>query len=447
MLEMPNIPWSLVLVLSLILGGCTAPQHVRGYQHVYQGYSIPQTLVDRAANKLREHGLTDAAFSRDIVGRLRLVGTYRNEDEVAEAFLIAQSIVGIKATSPFYPENVLVKNWEQDAARSLADYNRKKFSTSNPASKRALVIGVNHFLDSEHIHDIQGADDARCVSEALTNAGYQVNTVLNEEATKANMDTALANLREEIGPDDTVFIYISSHGTMPVPSPDGNDKRNMSIVAYDTGEIPGTPKAADATEFAILVQNTAVKDTFVQRVAQQPSRITRVFIDTCYSGEMLKDVPEDSRAFIMQTNGGHIDRAAISLAAWTDGQASSKGIFTVSTPGTSASKPVAKTLEVGMHKQGYTVFTATSEGEEAWGPDIKIGAFPSPTHPSTLLHGSYFTQAFFDYLRLYKGDVQLAFDAASSFTRQQVAYATKGSAHQTPRIFNTVPPDVSNFYQ
>jgi len=433
-----------VILLSFLVS--CAPQKVRGYQNVYERYNIPQGLVDRAAIKLHEHGLNGAAFARDSVGRLRLVGTYHNDEEVEEAFLIVQSIVGIKSTSPFYPENVLMKRWEQDAARTLLEYNQSKVSRSTPPAKRALVVGINHFLDSKHIPDIQGADDAQSVSEALSHAGYDVKKLLGADATKVNIEAALAKLSKEIGSDDTVFIYISSHGALPVPSSHGHDERNMSIVAYDTGEIPGSQKVADATEFALLVQKTAVKDTLVQQVAHRPSRITRVFIDTCYSGEMLRDMPADSRAYILRTNGGQEEQAGVSLTAWMDGQSASKGIRMLDTSSPEVSSPTTKAPH-SPHRQGYTIITATSEGERAWGPDIKVGTFPSPIHPGLILRGSYFTQTFFDYLEEHHGNVQMSFHAASNFTQHQVASATKGVAHQVPRIFNTVPSQTNNFYQ
>ena len=439
----------LLLGLALLFSGC-AVQKVRGYQNVYRLYDIPTPLLERVSSKLQEHGLTEAVVTLDSVGRLRLTGKYRNEDEVEKAFIIAQSIVGIKSTSPFYPEGVLVKRWEEEAAAAMADFARARSRKATPAVKRALVVGINYFLDTTGaINDIQGADDARTVRDSLKRAGYLVTSLLNEEATKTNIEAALAKLSADIGVNDTVFIYFSSHGTPPVPSSRGGDERNMSIVAYDTGVVPGRARVPknDGIGYQLLIQETAVKDVLVQQVARRPSSVTRVFIDTCYSGEMIKNAPEDSRAYILKVNGGEVEREGISMAAWTGVQYTSKGIRTVVPVegDKGATKPASAATKV-PERTGYAVITATSPGERAWGPDVKLGTFAHPTRKDAHLRGSFFTQVFFEYLNIYQGDVQQAFDKASGFTQQKVAAATGGKEHQVPRAFSTIPASSDNLF-
>jgi hypothetical protein len=70
-----------------------------------------------------------------------------------------------------------------------------------------------------------------------------------------------------------------------------------------------------------------VPDTRVQELAQLPTRQTRVIIDTCYSGEILKDIPDESQRYILKTNGGVPERAGISMAAWSGEAYAAKGIF------------------------------------------------------------------------------------------------------------------------
>ena len=97
-----------MLALAMLLAGC-ANQSMPGYQRVYQGYQVPQNLADAVQARLRTEGISQAVIGRDSVGRLKLNGVYRDEDEVERAFIIVQSIVGIQSTSPFYPENVQEK--------------------------------------------------------------------------------------------------------------------------------------------------------------------------------------------------------------------------------------------------------------------------------------------------------------------------------------------------
>lgn len=404
--------------LGLLLPGC-AVQQMPGYQNSYQRYQIPDALWQRMLLKLAEYGLTQATLERDNVGRARLTGRYRNEDEVERAFLIVQSIVGLRSTSPLYPEQVDERRWEQEAGRAMAEHAQAlRERLQPPPRKRGLVVGINDFMDSRHLHSIQGEDDARLVRDQLLSAGYQVNALLGRQATRAAIESALQQLQAELGARDSLFVYISSHGNPPVPSPRGRDERRMSIAAYDSGDANGR-SSRDATDFLLRLQASSVKDSQVQALALQPSRITRVFIDTCYSGEMLKDLPEDSRDYILARNGGEVERATISLSAW----------------GGTAQRP------------NYQLITATSEGQASLGPPVAAGVFASPVNPQRLLRGSYFTQAFFDYLALHQGRMQAAFEAAREFTERKVQAVSGGRLQQVPRQFSTVAEAENNLYR
>ena len=248
----------MTLALVILLAGC-ANQSMPGYQRVYQGYQVSQNLADAVQARLRAEGISQAVIGRDSVGRLKLNGVYRDEDEVERAFIIAQSIVGIQSTSPFYPENIQEKRWEREAGTALSDYFKRKnqAQTNAPGKKRALVIGINRFQGYPQITDIQGEDDARLMGLVLANYGYDVMSLLGARATKAKIESEIANLNQVLGPNDTLFIYVSSHGTPPVPTPAGGDERKMSIVAYDSG--PLTP-GMDRTGGALTIQRTSVSD-------------------------------------------------------------------------------------------------------------------------------------------------------------------------------------------
>ncbi len=121
----PFIKNMTTIALAVVITGC-ANQSMPGYQRVYQGHQIPTNLVDIVQKRLNAEGLKQATVSVDTVGRLRLTGTYRDEDEVERAFIIAQSIVGIQSTSPFYPEKVQEKRWEREAGNALGDFFKRK---------------------------------------------------------------------------------------------------------------------------------------------------------------------------------------------------------------------------------------------------------------------------------------------------------------------------------
>ncbi|MEJ6001652.1 caspase family protein [Paucibacter soli] len=408
--------------LGLLLGGCASPQ-MPGYQSGYQGHQVPEHLIERIRLKLREHGLPEASVARDMVGRVQLLGRYRDEDEVERAFLIVQSIVGLKSCSPQYPSEVRQRHWEREAVQAMAEHARRLTQARRQAQdsgsrKLALVVGINEFMDSAHLRPIQGEDDARLVATQLGRAGYEVSALLGAQANKAAIEAALLRMGERLGPADSLFLYISSHGNPPLPSPKGQGQHRMSIAAYDSGDVGGRP-SRDATEYLLKLQASSVHDRLVQRLARQASRVTRVLVDTCYSGDMLTDMDADSRAQMLRANGGRVDVEGVSLAAW------------------SADAPPS----------GYAFITATSEGQESLGPPVRPGLFASPLDPQRALRGSFFTQAFFDYLAHYQGLIQPAFEAAQRFTAAQALAVSAGSRQQLPRLFSTLAADDNNLYR
>ena len=434
----------LAIIISIFLVGC-ANQSMPGYQKVYQGYEIPQSLVNTVQKRMLAEGLKQAVVTRDTVGRLRLVGQYKDEDEVDKAFIISQSLVGIKSTSPFYPENVLQKRWQKDAENAMDNYfkQKKQAKLAAPGKKYALVIGVNHFIDSKNLNEIQGEDDARFMGIILTSYGFDVMSVLGERATKTNIEATIRDMEGKVGSNDSLFIYVSSHGNPPIPTPANGDERKMSIAAYDSGDISPTNKSKDRTSFMLNLQKTSVSDSLIQKLAQKPTSVTRVIIDTCYSGEILKDLPSEGAAYQAQQNEGKFEKASVSLASWSGEAYTSKGIAFVADAGSNRivnSGEKAKFVE----RKNYAFITATSANEIALGPLVSEGTFKNPINPSDLLRGSFFTQSFLAYLKKYSGDVPKAFEEARIFTSQQAEKLSQGKVTQNPRRFSSIPVALDN---
>jgi hypothetical protein len=433
----------LILLTPILLGGCAASQ-MPGFQNVYQGYNVPESLVERVRIDLKKYGLPNAQVARDNVGRIRLMGSYQDEDEVDRAYIIVQSTIGIKSTSPFYPENIKEKRWEIAAGRAIAEHATM---VRNIPVKRALIVGINSFLDGEHLKPILGEDDARRVKFEAEKANYRATTLLGKDATKANIEEALRRMKQEVGPNDTLLIYISSHGTLPIPSPLTPDARKMSIAAYDTGDA-----SVRGTELKLKIHATSVADTKVQELAQMPTRQTRVIIDTCYSGEILKGIPDEAAQYVLKTNDGVPERASISMASWSGEAYSPKGIFFAEDKPTKSAKPGRDTAVSAVQQAAlnrYTIITATSDGQLSWGPATG-GSFESPVDPKKRLQGSFFTQAFFEYLGQNGGHIAPAFAAAQQFTYNQVAKIPPpaGPVQQRPRLNPPLPAgDVTSIYE
>lgn len=412
-----------VVAFALVLSGCAANQ-LHGYQHTYHAYNVPEPLMQSIQAKLRQHGLAGAAIKRDLVGRVQLVGTYANEDEVDRAFMIVQSVVGIKSTSPFYPAEVRFKRVEdevrQQQVAALSEAERRA-----PARNIALVVGINTFKDHARISAVPGEDDARVVADVARRANYTVTALLGSNATKAAIEDALARIEKTLRPQDKLFIYISSHGTPPLPTSRGGDQRKMSIVAWDS-----RADGADKTEQHLNMQRTSVSDALVQRLARKESSNTRIFIDTCYSGDMLRGFPDQSGGYILASNGGQVERAGLPLQSWTGAAYTSKAIrFVDDAPAASAAAGPADIAS----ERAYAIITATSEGEESLAP-------PGTYHfrlGDRELKGSFFTQSFFAFLQDEGGHVEPAFEKARKFTSDKAREVSGNRKDQVPRHFAT----------
>lgn len=440
---------NLLVLVVFFLSGCAANK-LPGYQQVYYSYDVPTSLLQKISSSFKRHGLEQASIVRDSVGRVRLAGSYRDEDEVERAFIIVQSIVGLKSTSPVYPDNIGVRRWEKESRQASDEFFRRRNAQKQAVlmlpQKRALVVGINKFRDSKHINPIQGEDDARVVAERLRRAGYQVTSLFGEQATKANIEASIGQVGDSLRANDSLFIYVSSHGTPPVPTAGGADQRRMSIVAFDSGTSDG--RQLDNVDMRLHLQATSVSDSLVQQLAQRPSRETRVFIDTCYSGEMLNDIKDESSAFILKANNGQPESDGISMASWSGDKYTAKAI--VYSPEEIAASDKARRMgvpqKIDRSRSGYTVITATSAGQEALGPPQAIGVFDNPLLPGVKLRGSFFTQSFFAYLEKTDGAIDVAFEQARKFTAQTAQHVSGGTKQQMPRKYTTFPAKQDNLY-
>ena len=438
-----TLRWIGWLVLALVLSGCAA-KNMPGYERVYQGYNVPQSLVDRIERKFQAEGLTQARIARDPTGRLQLDGAYVDDDQVEKAFLITQAIVGIKSTAPYYPAQVRERRWTKSAEVALEQFRRRSDARGNlPGRRLALVVGISHFLD-KRIAPILGEDDGRAFAELLRIHGYTVTSLLGPQATKAGIEAAVGQLGSEMRDNDTLVIYVSSHGNVPVLVPGRpTDERSMSIVAYDSSM--GDSSSGD--DRALRIQETSVPDAQFKALVALPSKGTLVLIDTCYSGEILGGLSnEESARYVRQTNGGQVERESVSLKSWQNVAYASKGIQLVqdiaTPPAQRKQGAVLKTLMSSQAERGGRTFiTATSSGEQAWGPPPG-GTFTSPTRTGREVKGSFFTMSFIEYIGTTQGNVDDAFKAASDFTRNKVANEVRKSnptARQNPVWFTNIP--------
>lgn len=138
-----------------------------------------------------------------------------------------------------------------------------------------LVIGIANY---PHIRPLPPdvLNDARDMAAVLTDIRYcnypneQVTLLLDQQATKANIEQAFSQLSEQAQKNSSVVIYFSGHGE----SVGSGEERNAYLLPYDTCLVNNAlhqPSAISSQEFT----------DWLKRIRAQQ---VLVVFDSCYSG-------------------------------------------------------------------------------------------------------------------------------------------------------------------
>ena len=242
------------------------------------------------------NGLLEARVEIDADGRISLQGTYNDSQAVDIAFSIAQTVVGVRWVSPVTPENIKQKDWAKkmsslfptakpsprDTTSAAPNGNRPttQKGPSGSAQKYAIVVGVGTFEDRS-INPLQFAakDATDFYNFLLSDQGgnfpkQNIHLLLDETATRINIEQALRGLQDKVTENDLVMVYFSSHGTPP------NKNGSVQVVTYDTQVKPRHqvwPTSLSEDKLADFIQGIRAKRLVV-------------VLDTCYSNGAYRKV-------------------------------------------------------------------------------------------------------------------------------------------------------------
>ena len=105
------------------------------------------------------------------------------------------------------------------------------------ATNRALLIGIGHYAPNTGWKAIHGDADIELLKPRLEKHGFQVSTLINEEATKNAIKDAFYALLDECEPGDRVYIHFSGHGQhIQDINGDENDRWDETMVPFDAGK-------------------------------------------------------------------------------------------------------------------------------------------------------------------------------------------------------------------
>ncbi|MEG4352652.1 caspase family protein [Microcoleus sp. LAD1_D3] len=148
-------------------------------------------------------------------------------------------------------------------------------------NKWALLIGINKY---KYVRQLQGCmNDVELMTKILQeNFGFleaHITQLLDEQATRDNILTALQQLVERVGSDDIAVIHYSGHGSQMTDregdKPDGMDE---TIVPWDSGRYPHENR--DLTDDELY--------DWLLRLSEKTPYITLLF-DSCHSGGIVRD--------------------------------------------------------------------------------------------------------------------------------------------------------------
>lgn len=102
----------------------------------------------------------------------------------------------------------------------------------------------------------------------------RVRRIVDKEATLEGVKSGIGWLRENVGPEDLVVIYVASHGTLREIDPNG-----VSYIAVH-----------DTRLNSIYATSLQMVDS-IQTVSRElRARLKIVFLDTCFSGDASRDI-------------------------------------------------------------------------------------------------------------------------------------------------------------
>jgi metacaspase-1 len=149
--------------------------------------------------------------------------------------------------------------------------------------KKAVCIGINNYPGTSN--DLQGCvNDANDWCALLGEYGFETALLLDSQATRQNIKSALENLVLSARQGDVVVLTYSGHGTQVLDlSSDEGDIYDEAIYVYD-----GT------------ILDDELRD-IIDQIDLQASLV--VISDSCFSGSVTRLVPEKARPRFIPVNG------------------------------------------------------------------------------------------------------------------------------------------------
>ena len=207
-------------------------------------------------------------------------------------------------------------------------------SDQTPGKNFALVIGIDDY--PAPLPKLKTAvNDATSFANLLSaNYGFQVTTLLNQDATRDKILDAIAHFRKSLAENDSFLIYYAGHGS------------------YDRGTDKGYWLPIDADPDPLITSRDISADDLITQVRGLAASHVIVISDSCFSGDLSRDAGDISPSDGNQAYIRRMQRAPSRtlMASGSDEP--------VSDSGSQGHSVFAALLLQAMQSQGAKAFTA-----------------------------------------------------------------------------------------
>ena len=193
------------------------------------------------------------------------------------------------------------------------------------AKNTALLVGIGNYNPvATGWSVIHGNNDVTLLESKLKAKGFKVSHLIDSNATKANIKTALSNLVTSATNGDVIYLHFSGHGQLVTDMNDDEQKDfDQSFVCYDACFSPKykiSGKGYRGQNHLIDDELFPYLNELKRKVGKKGSVI--VVFDTCYSGgadrgEQPDDPDPESEVEWSQTTRGTDDEFQVNRSAET----------------------------------------------------------------------------------------------------------------------------------
>ncbi len=454
-----------LVFIAIVISGCSSTGKSKNPDRADQiscdknqsaGSPVSGDVCEQINEKIQEEmGLKEARVGFDLQGqgRLQVTGRFKNEDDVARVFAIAQSMVGSQWLLPLKAGHIEVESWQECPQEKIAgrecgswpaEPNAQEKMPPGPVRKRyALVVGVGRF--KQNLRPLSfAANDAQSFAAYLTDPALgnfpkaNVTLLTDQQAGSQAIQTALEDIEDRVQKNDLVVVYISSYGAPP------NMFGHVNILTYDTEVLFGDKNAGDLSSRDKVLQRQALWNSsiphsrlhefFVNMAGKGVKRVLMV-LDVCYSGDVWNEFPgltpsasEELAKSEQSYATGYSAEQLMQIPVVNDPALEQ-------TPGTVV-QPTDKRYNQQLldpkkdrnNKNssgwGQVIISASNEGEQSWKPD-------SNSDPG--IDNSYFTHYFLENMRQSGGHIQDSYNASIPQVAAKVMQIAQKS--QQPQVF------------